>query len=85
MAHKIEQQDSLKLEKMMDHIECGKGYACAKSGFTNLGQVTDVFGSGKNIMCLEDASSLCGFQVPHGQARLCNCPVRFFLHMHLDI
>lgn len=85
MAQEIEHRDSRRLEEMMDHIECGKGYSCAKSGFNNLGQVTDLFGSGKRLMCLEDASASCGFQIPHGHARVCNCPVRFYLRMHLDL
>jgi len=85
MAHKLEDRDAQLLAEMMEHIECGKGYECAKSGFDNLGQVADVFGSGKNLMCLEDAGASCGYQIPYGQARVCNCPVRFYLHMHLDL
>ena len=85
MTHNIEHEDYQKLEEMMAHIECGRGYACAKSGFKNLGQVTDSFGSGERLVCLENASTSCGFQIPHGHVTVCNCPVRFYLHMHLNL
>ena len=83
MMQPIEQ--AKRLREMLDNVECPKGHGCALSGFRDLCRAEDVFGSGRQLICLEDPGALCGYQVSSGEWTLCNCPVRFYLHMELGV
>ena len=74
-----------KLREMLSQVECGKKHWCAESGFQDLCKVKAMLGSRKYLVCLEAPGATCGFQVPHDNANLCYCPVRFYLHTEMGI
>jgi hypothetical protein len=64
----------------MAQMECGKDFACYKSGFEKVSKARDD-GLEGYVWCLEEEMTArgCDFAVCYGRGVLCKCPLRIYL------
>ena len=85
MVRRFSEATRLKLWDIVKHTECSKSHQCVESDFQALCRVKDVLGTGKYLWCLEDKDTKCEFRMRCRDDTLCNCAVRFYMHMELGV
>jgi len=79
------EEDSKKIQEIMDSMQCPKGFECAASAFEILCKARD-FGDAQSLQCLEETSPPCPFAGVYDygfQMRFCRCPLRVYLGKNL--
>jgi len=78
IAMEITQEHHRQLEEIISGIDCPKGFACYKSGFTDLGRVGGI-GKKGFLECLEEDCQDCQFSLFFSEPASCLCPVRIYI------
>ena len=77
----ISEENSRRIQEIMDSMQCPKGFKCAANAFEILCKAEDL-GDPHSLHCLEEASPSCPFVsiLDYGfQMRFCRCPLRMYL------
>jgi hypothetical protein len=79
MEDVMKEQDRMKIEEIMQGMQCPKNFKCADSGFEGLCKAKD-FGLETYLECLEENPGNCSFALSFGYSYFfCECPLRVFL------
>ena len=79
----MKEEDRKRIEDIIGQIQCPKDFECADSGFDKLCRARD-FGLDNYLESLEGNPSECRFDLPFGEAQLCQCPLRVYLSKKLE-
>jgi len=71
-----------KIKKLLDSMECPKGFRCAESGFKDLCKAHHVEGK-YFLICDEECPRECVFSFAEDDTHLCLCPLRDYLAQNL--
>ena len=66
------------VQKIMEEMDCPRGFECYRSDFENLGEV-GIVGDFKMIECIEERGHTCEFGFSFGLGVICKCPLRIFI------
>jgi hypothetical protein len=75
----ISQKHKVKIDQIMQEMNCKKDFECYKTGLKNLPKVKR---RGKLIECLEE-NPTCEFAMPFGYGLLCQCPLNNYIQQNL--
>ena len=67
-----------KIEKIINGLQCPKGFKCYKSGFKKVCKAKDI-GMEEHLKCLEKSNPRCIFAIPFGDGYFCRCPLRVYI------